>query len=272
MTKIPVSKFHGCGNDFILTQYDLVKAYDISTFVQAVCDRHSGIGADGAIFVKENPLEMIYYNQDGSRAPMCGNGIRCFTGYCFAEGLHTDKDLHVQTLAGEKIVHRISEDPFQVKVDMGYADYDPKMVGTKEALWNTPVSIDGQEVVLSTFFMSTVHTVVFTDHADTSENRTLGKKICHDPMFAQQTNVNFVEVIDANNCKVLTYERGCGITLACGTGVCASVLAGYKLGKCSNHVDVHLEKGIIHIDIDEDERVFMTGRAQCVMRGEYYYD
>ena len=88
----------------------------------------------------------------------------------------------------------------------------------------------------------------------------------------QQTNVNFVEVIDANNCKVLTYERGCGITLACGTGVCASVLAGYKLGKCSNHVDVHLEKGIIHIDIDEDERVFMTGRAQCVMRGEYYYD
>lgn len=93
-----------------------------------------------------------------------------------SEGLHTDKDLHVQTLAGEKIVHRISEDPFQVKVDMGYADYDPKMVGTKEALWNTPVSIDGQEVVLSTFFMSTVHTVVFTDHADTLENRTLGKR------------------------------------------------------------------------------------------------
>lgn len=79
--------------------------------------------------------------------------------------------------------------------------------------------------------------------------------------------MNFVEVKDENNLKVLTYERGCGITLACGTGVCASVLTSYKLGKCSNHVDVHLEKGIIHIDIDEDERVYMTGPAECVMKG-----
>ncbi len=272
MTKIQVSKFHGCGNDFILTTYEAVKDLDIPKFVQKVCDRHSGIGADGAIFVKENPCEMVYYNQDGSRAPMCGNGIRCFAAYCYEEGFHRESELVVQTLAGEKIVHRIGEAPFLVKVDMGYADYDPKKVGTENALWNETVKIDGQDVTLSTFFMSTVHTVLFSEKADTIENRALGKKICHDALFAEQTNVNFVEVMDENNLKVLTYERGCGITLACGTGVCASVLTSYKLGKCSNHVDVHLEKGIIHIDIDEDERVYMTGPAECVMKGVYYYD
>lgn len=272
MTKVPVSKYHGCGNDFILTQYDLVKDFDIPYFVQSVCDRHSGIGADGAVFVKEDPLEFVYYNQDGSRAPMCGNGIRCFAGYCFDEDLHTERELHVQTLAGEKVIHRQSESPFLVRVDMGFADYDPAKVGTEEAYWNTIVSIDGQDVELSTFFMSTVHTVVFVEKADTPEHRILGEKICHDEKFAEHTNVNFVEVMDPENIKVLTYERGCGITLACGTGVCASVLAGYKNGKCSNHVDVHLTKGIIHIDIDENERVFMTGQAQRVLKGEYDYD
>lgn len=132
MTKIQVSKFHGCGNDFILTTYEAIKDLDIVKFVQKVCDRHSGIGADGAIFVKEDPTEMIYYNQDGSRAPMCGNGIRCFAGFCYEEGLHQEKDLKVQTLAGEKIVHRMSDQPFLVKVDMGFADYDPQKVGTKK--------------------------------------------------------------------------------------------------------------------------------------------
>lgn len=272
MTRIPVSKYQGCGNDFIITRYDCVKDLDIKNFIVSACDRHTGIGADGAIFVKEDPLEMIYYNQDGSRAPMCGNGIRCFAAFCYDENLHRENPLHVSTLAQEKVIVRKSEDPFRVKVDMGFADYDPKKIGCDHSPWNETISIDGDNVTIFSFFMSTVHTVVFTNHAQTEHNKELGRKICHHPMFAEQTNVNFVEILDKGNMKVMTYERGCGVTLACGTGVCASVLTAYKTGRTNNAVDVHLEKGCIHIDIDEEERVFMTGDAKRIMKGEFYYD
>ena len=87
MKSIPITKYHGLGNDFIITRYSYVENEDIVSFIRSVCDRHTGIGADGAIFVKTNPLEMVYYNQDGSRAPMCGNGIRCFAKYCFDENI-----------------------------------------------------------------------------------------------------------------------------------------------------------------------------------------
>ena len=263
---IKVSKYHGLGNDFILTRYD--ETYDIEKLVRACCDRHTGIGADGMIFVKENPLEMVYYNQDGSRAPMCGNGIRCFAAYCFDEGSCTDEKIPVQTLAGEKIVYRVSENPFVVRVDMEEPIYSNALlnVDENESVWKR--NLHGVDTY--SLFMATVHTVVFVDEAFNEKNVELGKLICHDSFFKKQTNVNFVQVKDRNHIVVMTYERGCGITLACGTGACASVVVANKLGLTDEHVDVELKIG--HLQIDLEDHVFMSGPAKKIIEGEYDYE
>ena len=125
---IPITKYHGCGNDFIITDWELLKDRSIEDFVLRVCDRHTGIGADGCILVKQKPLEMVFYNADSSRAPMCGNGIRCFAKYCYDEGIETAEEYDVETLAGSKHVTRVSLKPFQVRIDMGTWDDDPKSI------------------------------------------------------------------------------------------------------------------------------------------------
>lgn len=269
---IPVSKYHGLGNDFILLDWETFDAIENKEdFIIKVCDRHTGIGADGLIAVKQNPLEMIYYNQDGSRAPMCGNGIRCFSKYCFDHGFDLENPFPVQTLAGEKVVRIVDTDPFLVQVDMGEADWDPAMVGTDQKIWDYPMETEDGIIPLYAFFMSTVHSVVYTDDAFADIEKT-GRQICHDPLFSQQTNVNFVQVTDPAHLKVQTYERGCGVTLACGTGVCASALCSYLLGKTGNKVEVELKKETLQIEITDDQHVLMTGPAEKILEGEYCYD
>lgn len=270
--KIPVKKYHGLGNDFIMLDYETFKSMENPIrFIQEVCDRHTGIGADGLIAVKKDPYEMIYYNQDGSRAPMCGNGIRCFSRYCFDRGDTLENPFAVETLAGTKYIEIISEDPFLVRVNMGKARWEPEMIGTDKKIWNYPLETENGIYNLYSFFLSTVHTVTFTEDAFRDIEKE-GKAICHDPLFKEQTNVNFVEIVDDERIKVQTYERGCGVTLACGTGVCASVLAAYLEGLVKNEVEVQLKKGKLIIEIDEDQNVYMTGPAAKIIEGEYYYD
>lgn len=269
---VPVKKYHGLGNDFIFVDWQTFQALpDPEDFIKSVCDRHTGIGADGLIAVKTDPLEMVYYNQDGSRAPMCGNGIRCFSKYCFDEGFELTNPFAVQTLAGEKIITIVSEDPFLLQVDMGKANWDPAMIGTTEKIWNYQMEVNGQTIPLFAFFMSTVHSVLFTDDAF-QDIEQVGSKICHDPLFSQQTNVNFVEVVDPGHLKVQTYERGCGVTLACGTGVCASVLCAYLLNKTECKVEVELKRGKLQMEVTPDQHVLMSGPAKKILEGEYYYD
>ena len=263
--RIKFSKYHGLGNDFILTRY--MEDIDVLKLVQSCCDRHTGIGADGMIFVKEDPFEMVYYNQDGSRAPMCGNGIRCFAAYCFDEGIHTDEVLAIKTLAGEKIVHRISTSPFEVCVDMEQPIYDNAMIDVdeKENVWKRQIfGVDTYSL-----FMATTHTVVFVDDAFGEKNIELGKSICHDALFKKQTNVNFVQVIDDTHIQVMTYERGCGITLACGTGACASVVVANKLGFVQNCCEVKLKLGSLKIEVKD--HVYMTGPAKKICEGEFVW-
>ncbi len=270
--RVPVCKYHGAGNDFIMLDYQIFASLaDPLDFIVKVCDRHTGIGADGLIAVKTDPLEMVYYNQDGSRAPMCGNGIRCFARYCYDHGFDLPNPYPVQTLAGEKIITVLNTDPFQVQVDMGTPKWEPELIGTDEKIWGYPLEIDGQTYTIYSFFMSTVHTVLFCDDA-LGDIEEVGKKICHHPLFKEQTNVNFVEVQDAGHLKVQTYERGCGVTLACGTGVCASAYAAHALGQANAHTAVQLKKANLEIEIGADDHVFMTGPAQKIIEGEYEYD
>lgn len=273
MKNIPVTKYHGCGNDFIIVHPEDVEGLEIKDLIVSVCDRHTGIGADGFIIVQDNPLEMVYYNQDGSRAPMCGNGIRCFAKFCFDEKVREEKKYPVETLAGQQAIDVQTTNPFFVKVNMGYPNYDDiSLIKTDSKIWKYPLEIDGTVYELYSFFMGTIHTMVFVDdvHADCIEK--VGHDICHHPIFKEQTNVNFVHVVDERNIELQTYERGCGMTLACGTGACASAVLSHQLGFCIEDIDVQLAKGKLHIHQEEDGRVFMTGEAKRIMKGVYEYE
>lgn len=271
---ITASKYHGCGNDFIIVDYEAVKQLDAGILAQNVCDRHTGIGADGLIIVKQNPLEMIFYNCDGSRAPMCGNGIRCFARYVYDMHICEQEQFDVVTLAGILSVNILQKDPFLVEIMMGQPDYDPAMIKTQplQKIEDYPIEIDGTMYYLTSFFMGTIHTMVFVEHALDEQLEMVGKKLHDHPLFSEKTNVNFVQVVDEHQLYVRTYERGVGMTLACGTGCCASAVAAWKKGYTKNHVRVLLEKGFLDIRIEADETIYMSGPAQQVMKGAQIYD
>lgn len=269
-----VSKYHGLGNDFILARESLFLKEKLPALAKNICDRHTGIGADGLILVGENPLSMQYYNSDGSKAPMCGNGIRCFAKFCLDEGLVQSDVFVVHTGDGEKEVQVRSHAPFTAQVEMGKPDFSARSVGAMrdEPVWGERLVIESTEVKIYSLYMATVHTVVFVEHPEDLQNMALGKSICEHPLFSQKTNVNFVFVKDARNLLVRTYERGAGPTLACGTGACAAVVAAAKQGLCENAATVHLEKGNLEIALLQNGAVRMQGPAVRVMKGEWECD
>lgn len=274
---IQVSKYHGCGNDFIMVDAGLLDLFDTdekrTDFIVSVCDRHTGIGADGCIFVKQDPLEMIYYNQDGSRADMCGNGIRCFAAYCHDEGLVDGGMYEVETKAGVKTISEISADPFICLVGMGKPIWGNDKIGVKSdtRIWEYPLETSEGILNLYSVYMSTIHTVVFVEDPFDPKWEKVGKEICHHPLFSEQTNVNFVEVLTPEKLKAATYERGCGMTLACGTGMCSSGLISFMLSKTRPRIDIEMKKGTLHIDVDNEQRVYLSGPAVRILKGIYSY-
>lgn len=291
---ITFSKYHGCGNDFIIINEKEVLGKDYSKLAKEVCHRKIGIGADGLILVRgsafenkeerKEPLEMVFYNCDGSRAPMCGNGIRCFAKYCYDEGICTTNEYVVQTLAGPMGVNVVSKEPFLVEINMGKPIFAPEQIGImsdEDNFLMKPIPVGEDEVLVSSCFMGTIHTVVWLEEVKGCPNKIdfqegslsyegmkqLGKNIESHPIYQEKTNVNMVEVIDKNTLKLQTYERGVGMTFACGTGACASVVIGAIEGKCNREVDVILPYGTLHITQKTDGDVMMKGPAVKICKG-----
>ena len=283
------SKYHGCGNNFIIvkeselsealgekvgiSEGQRIAAY--SDFALEVCDANTGIGADGLIVVREIPaLEMVFFNRDGSRAPMCGNGIRCFARFCYEEGICKENTYPVQTLAGEMVVNVTSTDPFLVKINMGRPVFDPAAVKVdydgENYLNQTLELADGSRYEINSFFMGTIHTVIFVDDYDIMDIESIGQQICNHPAFKEKTNVNFVRIIDNKTLELMTYERGVGMTLACGTGACASVVTAGLQGLCGSRAEVKLPLGSLYIELAEDGTVYMEGPASIIAKGAFY--
>lgn len=271
MPELPVTKYHGCGNDFLIVHAHDADGLDLAPLIVSACDRRTGIGADGLIVVEPEPLKMRYYNADASPAPMCGNGIRCFARFCLDEGLASEDCFSVRTGAGLKTVRIISRDPFLAQIAMGKPDYDPAAIHTEGPVWDDPLEVMGRSVRLYSFFMSTVHTVWFVDDAMDDELLPIAEAIHRHPMFGEKTNVNMVQVTGRDTLRMRTWERGAGLTLACGTGACAAALTAWKLGLCGAETTVLLPKGELHISIDADEQVRMTGPAVKTMKGVYLW-
>lgn len=282
MAQLSFTKMHGLGNDFIIVDGKQVKelGLDYSTLSIKMCDRNFGIGADGLIIV--NPPEVIsetdiswrIINSDGSEPQMCGNGIRCFAKYVYERGLVNKKKFTIWTLAGT-ITPEILDNG-EVKVDMGFPVLEaakvPVNVGTEHQVVNYPLKVKDRTFNINAVSMGNPHCIIFTDEDTELLAKEYGPYIEKHEIFPEKTNVEFVKVLDSKRIKIDVWERGCGITLACGTGACASTVAGIVNKLIQNKVTAELPGGTLEIEWQqsiEGGNIYMSGPAEFVFVGEY---
>ena len=275
---IPFTKMHGLGNDFVLVESRHLEGMDVAGAARRMCERHTGIGADGLLIVtpsKRADIGMRIINRDGTEAEMCGNGIRCLARYAYDCDLVKEECFCVETLAGilrPRLGFGRDGEVLCVEVDMGAPVLERAMIpmtGPKGRVLDEPLDTNMGAVRLSMVRMGVPHAVVFVDDIGDVGVEALGRAVEMHPAFPERTNVNFVEVLGEGEIAVRTWERGAGATLACGTGVCASAVAANLLGRTEKKVRVRLELGTLEITLAKDGRVLMKGPAQYVFEGEY---
>ena len=272
-------KYQGTGNDFVIFEMSELDGLQHSLLAQKVCNRRFGIGADGMIVVapsKVATMQMIFYNADGSIATMCGNGIRCFAKYATDHELVKTKVFTVETLAGILTLEIIESDDLTslVRVNMGSAIYQHESVplpGDGDKFINQMLEFDGVPYTVSSLFMGTIHTVLFMDNIDEEAAARIGAAIENHPLYPNKTNVNLCKVVDSKNIDVLTWEKGVGITLACGTGSAACALLSQDLYDCETSVTVHVKGGNLLME-RVGEEIYMTGPATLICKGQYLYN
>ena len=269
--KINFTKMQGLGNDFVVLDYEeFTKTNkEPSDLAVKLCDRKFGIGADGLIIVNPNvnntDIEWIFYNSDGTMAQMCGNGMRCFAKYVTDKGLIKKKQFSVKTEAG--IIYPEILDNGEIKVNMNLPILEPKKIPFKsDKNLAQKLEIKDKIFEINAVSMGNPHCVIFTNEDTMQLAKEYGPEIEITSVFPQKTNVEFVDIISRNEVTLSVWERGCGITLACGTGACATVVAGILRGYLDNKVKVNLPGGCLNIEwngslSNTNYPVYMTGRA-----------
>ncbi len=279
------AKMHGLGNDFVVIgALDglPLREGELSKFARFVCDRHFGVGADGVIWIlpsESADFKMRIFNPDGSEAEMCGNGIRCAAKWFYDRDYAKGETIRVETLAGLKTVWVQAKEgkAVAVTVDMGEPIFNPMQIPTtlgdgREAI-EVPLTVGEVETfTVSVVSMGNPHCVIFVSDVDGFPVEVVGPKIERHHAFPQRTNVEFVQVVSKSELKVRVWERGAGLTLACGTGACASLVIAAKTGRTERKAKVHLPGGTLTIEWRDDNRVYMTGPAVEVFRGELIWE
>lgn len=271
------TKMHGIGNDYVYVNGFEEKVADKPATAIKVSDRHFGIGSDGLIFINPSKVadfEMEMYNSDGSRAEMCGNGIRSVAKYVYDFGLTDKIEISIETLGGIKHLKLAVENNKvkEVTVDMG----EPELIAEKipvissnEKVISEDINVDGKNYQITAVSMGNPHAVVYYDGIGQMEIEKLGPKFEGHERFPKRINTEFVEVIDRNTVSMRVWERGSGETLACGTGACAVAVASILNGLTESEVTVKLLGGDLLIQWDrETNHVYMTGPAEIVFQGE----
>jgi len=276
--KLHFTKMHGCGNDYIYFNCFEDPVENPKELAIRLSDRHKGVGGDGGILVcppedAANDARMRMFNLDGSEGKMCGNGIRCVAKLVYDTGIARKPELKIETLSGVKTctIHEKNGEADTVTVDMGRAILKPAEVPVKlpgESVINRETEIAGGSYAITCVSMGNPHCVVFGEDPDRIELEKIGPKFEHDPLFPEQVNTEFIEVLDDHTLKMRVWERGSGETMACGTGACASAVAAVLCGYCPKGEDilVHLRGGDLVINYTDD-RVLMTGEARTVFEG-----
>lgn len=277
---IKVTKMQGCGNDFVILEYEDYKKMDMemSEVAKKLCDRNFGIGADGLIIpnkeTEDTDIGWYFYNSDGTTAQMCGNGMRCFARYVYDKKFVDKKEFTVKTLAGI-MTPQILENG-HVKVNMSKPILESKKIPfLPNHNLNYKISVKDRIFEGNAISMGNPHFVIFIkDDENLLElAKTYGPEIEKAVEFPEKTNVEFIKIKSVNEIELCVWERGCGITLACGTGACASVVAGILNGYLKNSVDVNLLGGKVNVTWNGssnnfEENVFLTGPAEYVFEAE----
>jgi len=274
---IRFAKYHGTGNDFVMIE-DLEDRLDLTpALVAAMCDRHTGVGADGVIRIapgERAPFFMDYRNADGDVAEMCGNGIRCLAKYVYDRGLTYETGLDVDTRAGKKhLALFLGDDGVEtVRVDMGRPALDraaiPMAGPESERFVGQTFPDAGPGYVATAVSMGNPHLVLVTDDDIAGlDLPRIGPPLEHHPDFPEGTNVEFVRIEDGR-VDVRVWERGSGETMACGTGGCASLVAASLLGKVGRRATVRFPGGDLDIEWEPGDHVLMTGPAVFVFEGQ----
>ena len=268
------TKMEGLGNDFVVVDATR-EAFALSAAeIRRLADRRFGVGCDQVLVVEtargDADFRYRIFNADGGEVEQCGNGARCFVVFVREHGLTDKREIRVET-AGGLIVPRLEADG-EVSVDMGAPRFAPDeipfMGGTGEAL--DTLEVDGREIRVSVISMGNPHAVQIVDDVEAAPVSTLGPAIEAHPRFPERVNAGFMEIVDRDTIRLRVFERGAGETLACGTGACAAVVAGRRLGLLNERVRVATRGGALTIAWPGDgAAVVMKGPARTVFEGEW---
>lgn len=274
------TKMHGAGNDYIYVDAMKEDVPNESEAAIKLSDRHFSIGGDGLILIKKGTAadyEMVMYNADGSRGAMCGNGIRCVAKYLYDHKYVSDKSFTVESMGAVKHITVTVENSVATgaTVDMGQPILESAKIPVncdKERCINEKIVLADREFHMTCVSMGNPHAVMFIDEHPMDFNLEKYGKIAegYTEIFPDRVNAEFAKIIDRSTVEMRVYERGAGETLACGTGTCATVVAGILNGLLDNEVTVHLRGGDLKIKWsgDENDGVIMTGPAEYAFTGE----
>lgn len=273
---IKITKMQGCGNDFVILDYDEFQKANLSMeeLAKRLCDRHFGIGADGMIIPKKSEDKNIdiawyFYNSDGTVAQMCGNGMRCFAKYVYDKGLVDKKEFSVMTGAG--IIKPLLLDNGNVRVDMGIPILEDEKIPFKGE--RTLKALD-ETFEITPVSMGNPHCVILTENDPMKMALKYGATIEKHEYFPEKTNTEFVKIISKNEVDMRVFERGCGITLACGTGACASVVACVLNNLTEQKVKVNLLGGSVFVEWqgnseNPNKNIFLIGESNYSFVADY---
>jgi diaminopimelate epimerase len=273
------TKMHGTGNDYIYVNGLVETIENPAEFAIQYSDRHKGIGSDGLVMILASEtcdFRMRMFNADGSESEMCGNASRCIGKYVYDKGLTNKTTLTLETLAGLKVLQLFigaDQKVEKVTVDMGEPILDAALIpvtSDKNRVINEPLAFNSEiQYNITTVSMGNPHAVIFTTDILQLDLPKIGPVIENATIFPRRTNTEFIEVLTNNHVKMRVWERGSGETMACGTGACASVVAGVLNGLISRRTTVELLGGELTIEWkEEDNHVYLTGGATTVFEGE----
>jgi diaminopimelate epimerase len=271
------TKMHGIGNDYVYVDlFDSPADFDPAALARAVSDRHTGIGSDGLITIgpsRHADARMRMFNADGSESEMCGNGVRCVAKYVHDHGIAAKERVLIETGRGVLTLDLEVKDgkASRVRVDMGApilkaSDIPTTLEGDPPV--NAPLVVKGREFLVTAVSMGNPHAVIYVDDVEAFPVEHFGPLIEHHPSFPRRVNVHFVQVLGEAEVRMRTWERGSGITLACGTGACAVCVAGVLTGATGKSLLAHLPGGDLELQwAGQGQPVFMTGPAAEVFSG-----
>ena len=278
--KVRFTKMHGAGNDYIYVDASAYKLPDPSRIAIKWSDRHTGIGSDGLVLIDQSPVpeadfSMRIFNADGSEAMMCGNASRCIGKYLYEKGLTDKTEIRLLTLSGVKTLSlHLSSDAKTVEsvtVDM----LAPVLSEKTQLATSDGLMTEGEVRVLDATFRGTFvsmgnpHFVIFVDDIEKFDISKYGPLLEHYPLFPQRCNIEFVQPLADGSLRTRVWERGSGVTMACGTGACATAVAASLTGRSSRRSTIVMDGGTLSIEWSpSDGHVYMTGPAAFCFEGE----